>query len=106
MADPNQTPQRGNWVCPCNGCKKAAKQVIDQIVEDYMSCPNMMEVDKKIYCHTWYRHEDCVRLMNLLNKITKDDKYSIPPVRQEIAEAVDKMLTDPNTSEILRRLKD
>ena len=47
MADPNQTPQRGNWVCPCNGCKKAAKQVVDQIVEDYMSCPNIMEEDDK-----------------------------------------------------------
>jgi hypothetical protein len=26
MADPAQTPPRGDWVCPCNGCKKAAKQ--------------------------------------------------------------------------------
>jgi hypothetical protein len=44
--------------------------------------------------------------MNLLNTITKDDKYSIPPVRQKVSEAVDKMLTDPNTHEILKRLKD
>lgn len=26
MADPNQTPQRGDWLCPCNGCAKAVKQ--------------------------------------------------------------------------------
>jgi len=26
MADPTQTPPRGDWICPCNGCKKAAKQ--------------------------------------------------------------------------------
>ena len=106
MADPNQTPQRGNWVCPCNGCKKAAKQVVDQIVEDYMSCPNIMEEDDKLYCHTWYRHDDCVRLMNLLYKITNDSKYTLPEIREELKEAINHMLTDPNTSEILRRLKD
>ncbi len=106
MADPNQTPQRGNWVCPCNGCKKAAKQVVDQIVEDYMSCPNIMEEDDKLYCHTWYRHDDCVRLMNLLNKITNNSKYSLPEIREELKEAITKMLTDPDTSEILRKLED
>lgn len=26
MADPNQTPGRGDWLCPCNGCAKAVKQ--------------------------------------------------------------------------------
>ncbi len=26
MADPNQTPSRGDWLCPCNGCAKAVKQ--------------------------------------------------------------------------------
>lgn len=33
MADPNQTPNRGDWACPCNGCQKAVawerKQLID-----------------------------------------------------------------------------
>lgn len=106
MADQNQTPQRGNWLCPCNGCKKAANQIIDQIVYEYMSCPNIMEHDKQIYCHTWYRHEDCERLMNLLYKITNDSKYTLPEIREELKEAINYMLTDPNTSEILRRLKD
>lgn len=106
MADPNQTPQRGNWVCPCNGCKKAAKQVVDQIVDDYMSCPNIMESEDKLYCHTWYRHDDCVRLMNLLNKITNNSKYTLPGIRGEVKDAISSMLTDPHTNEILKRLKD
>lgn len=33
MADPNQTPARGNWKCPCNGCKKSAKQAKEEIIE-------------------------------------------------------------------------
>lgn len=106
MADPNQTPQRGDWKCPCNGCKKAAKQIIDQIVEDYMSCPNIMEEDNRLYCHTWYRHDDCVRLMNLLYKITNNNKYTLPEIREEVKDAINYMLTDPDTSEILKRLKD
>lgn len=32
MADPNQTPARGDWICPCNGCKKSAKQERDRII--------------------------------------------------------------------------
>jgi hypothetical protein len=32
MADPNQTPSRGDWLCPCEGCKKAvAKERKDLI---------------------------------------------------------------------------
>lgn len=81
MADPNQTPQRGNWKCPCNGCKKAAKQVIDQIVEDYMSCANIIEKDGYLYCNTWWRHDDCLRIMNLLNSITNDNKYTVPHLK-------------------------
>lgn len=95
-----------DWVCPCNGCKKAQKAVIDQIIEEYMSCPNMMENEDRIYCHTWYRHDDCERLRELLFKITKNDKYTRPETRQGVSEAIDYMLTDPNTSEILKRLKD
>ena len=33
MADPNQTPSRGDWLCPCSGCSKSIaaerKQLID-----------------------------------------------------------------------------
>lgn len=43
MADPNQTPSRGEWVCPCSGCQKSVaaerKQLIDlfeQTKYDYL----------------------------------------------------------------------
>ena len=43
MADPNQTPSRGEWACPCTGCQKAVKwerkQIIDLIIkhkEEYL----------------------------------------------------------------------
>lgn len=38
MADPNQTPTRGDWACPCNGCQKAVawerKQLL-KIINDH-----------------------------------------------------------------------
>lgn len=95
-----------NWSCPCNGCKKAQKVIIDQIIEEYKRCPNIVESENKLFCYTWWRHDDCVRLMELLNKITKNDLYSLPEIRPEVSDAIDYMLTDPNTSEILKRLKD
>jgi hypothetical protein len=37
MADPNQTPNRGDWACPCSGCQKAVawerKQLISLIAD-------------------------------------------------------------------------
>jgi len=37
MTDPNQTPARGDWACPCSGCQKAVawerKQLIELISE-------------------------------------------------------------------------
>lgn len=94
------------WSCPCNGCKKAQKIIIDQIIEEYKSCPNIIEVDERLYCSTWYRHDDCIRLMKLLNKITKKDLYSLPEIRPAVKDAMIKMFNDPNTEEILRRLED
>jgi len=95
-----------NWVCPCNGCKKAQKVIIDQIIQEYRSCPNIVESEERLFCYTWWRHDDCERLRNLLYKITKNDKYSPPEIRQEVSEAIGQMLTDPNMHEILKRLKD
>lgn len=37
MADPNQTPIRGDWKCPCNGCKKAAKKQKEYIINFLMT---------------------------------------------------------------------
>ena len=47
MADPTQTPARGDWACPCSGCQKAVawerKQLIafieDMKVDAYSDIP-------------------------------------------------------------------
>jgi len=33
MADPNQTPARGDWACPCSGCAKAVAYERKQLIE-------------------------------------------------------------------------
>ena len=33
MADPNQTPARGEWACPCQGCTKAVAWERKQLIE-------------------------------------------------------------------------
>ena len=33
MADPNQTPTRGDWACPCSGCQKAVAWERKQLIE-------------------------------------------------------------------------
>lgn len=95
-----------DWICPCNGCKKAQKVIIDQIVEEYRSCSNVVETEEKLYCYTWWRHDDCERLRELLYKITKKDLYTLPGIRPKVSNAIDYMLTDPNTHDILKRLED
>jgi len=78
VADPNQTPQRGNWVCPCNGCKKAAKQEFDRVVnivqEYYESCWAV----KDGVCEFWWKHENCEAIRELLNILMDDEKYKSP----------------------------
>lgn len=32
MADPNQTPTRGDWVCPCSGCQKSVAAERNQLI--------------------------------------------------------------------------
>ena len=34
MADPNQTPNRGDWACPCSGCQKAVAWERKQLIEE------------------------------------------------------------------------
>ena len=33
MADPTQTPTRGDWACPCSGCQKAVAWERKQLIE-------------------------------------------------------------------------
>jgi hypothetical protein len=92
------------WVCPCNGCKKAQKVIIDQIIEEYRTCPNVEEIDGKLYCTVWYKHDDCERLRELLYKITGKDLYTLPEMRFEVSNALEEILKDRDTHELLRRL--
>jgi hypothetical protein len=91
---------------PWSAIRWGHKAVIDQIINDYRSCPNVVEIENKLYCYTWYRHDDCVRLMELLNRITKNDLYSLPKTKPVVRDAIEKMINDPDTAEILRRLED
>ena len=52
--------------------------IVDLLLKDYKECPNVEFINDKLYCTTWYRHDDCVRVMKILYKITKDAKYSLP----------------------------
>lgn len=42
MADPTQTPNRGDWACPCSGCQKAVAWERKQLIQ-------LLEVTKKEY---------------------------------------------------------
>ena len=55
-----------------------ADEIIKTIKDEYMSCPNIETHDTKIICGTWYRHDDCERLRELLLKLTNDDMYVFP----------------------------
>lgn len=33
MADPNQTSERGEWLCPCNGCIKSVAAERNQLIK-------------------------------------------------------------------------
>lgn len=33
MADPAQTPKRGDWACPCQGCRLSRKLALNQVLE-------------------------------------------------------------------------
>jgi hypothetical protein len=91
---------------PWSAIRWGYKAVIDQIINDYRSCPNVVEIENKLYCYTWYRHDDCERIRQLLYKITKNDLYTLPEMRPAVKQALDEMLADPNTAEILRRLEE
>jgi hypothetical protein len=81
-----------------------SEDIINLIEEEYSSCPNMIASDDRLYCYTWYRHDDCERLRLLLYKITNDLKYTLPNIRKDVSKAVEKMMDDPKMQEFLKRL--
>jgi hypothetical protein len=91
---------------PWNAIRWGYKSVLDQIIKDYRSCPNIIETENKLYCYTWWRHDDCERLRELLYKITNNDLYTLPEIRPSVSAAIEEMINDPDTAEILRRLGD
>lgn len=61
MADPTQTPPRGDWECPCAGCTKSAAWERKQIIQD-------LEALKLEYQFDVY--DNIIRL-SLINDIVK-----------------------------------
>lgn len=89
-----------------NAIKWGYKAVLDQIVKDYRTCPNVIETENKLYCYTWWRHDDCERLRKLLYNITNNDLYTLPEIRPSVQDAIKEIINDPDTAEILQRLGD
>ena len=48
MADPNQTPSRGDWACPCSGCAKAVAFERKQLIQ------NIEQIKTKAYSQIPY----------------------------------------------------
>jgi hypothetical protein len=77
VVDPSQTPKTSNTICPCSGCTKSRKQVIDKIVKHYESC-NFVELQNyRLYCKVWYSHPHCEYVRELLYAITSHQKYAV-----------------------------
>jgi hypothetical protein len=51
--------------------KKALGEFIDYILEKLLECPNV-EYSK---CSTWWKHDDCNKLMEILFELTNDQSY-------------------------------
>jgi hypothetical protein len=47
MTDPNQTPPRGEWVCPCSGCQKsviAERKQLVQLIQQISGTENIIKL--------------------------------------------------------------
>lgn len=107
MTNSNQTSLKNNWICPCNGCQKSAKQEYERILyiikTQYYSCPNI-EDD---ICNTWWKHDECEALRSLLYTITGDEKFIEPLTKQRKNWHIsfDTIENDPEFKELMERLK-
>ena len=90
MADPTQTPPRGNWVCPCNGCKKAAKQERDLCNIEIESLKKELKEAQNIklfYYKSWEALEKIViELRELIEHAGLDE--SNPPLYNKILDII------------------
>ena len=55
MADPNQTPERPEWACPCSGCLKAVAFERKQLI----AAIELMKLD----AYSEYPYEDIINLI-------------------------------------------
>lgn len=82
MADPNQTPARGEWACPCNGCQKAVAFERKQLIElfektkyDYLVYRgSSFNEDKTIY----YAKDDATAYAEGIEKVIELIKNRMP----------------------------
>jgi predicted RNA-binding protein YlxR (DUF448 family) len=64
MADPNQTPNRGEWVCPCSGCQKSVAAERKQLI-------NLIE-NLKINAYSEFPYDEIINLIQ--NRMPKQKK--------------------------------
>jgi hypothetical protein len=55
MADPNQTPARGDWACPCSGCQKAVAWERKQLIQ--------LITEMKQYAYSEVPYDDIIQLI-------------------------------------------
>lgn len=85
MADPTQTPSRGDWACPCSGCQKAVAWERKQLLQ-------LINAHKKEYLE--YRgssfHKDTGELM-----WAKDDAMAYAEGLDKIALLIEDRIPKP-----------
>lgn len=63
-----------------NSPDRSYEAILEAIVDEYRSCINLVEEDGKLYCYTWWKHDDCERIRELLYRITNDELYTLPKI--------------------------
>lgn len=84
MADPTQTPARGDWACPCSGCQKAVAWERKQLLQ-------LINEHKKEYLE--YRGSSFDEEGNLL--WAKDDALSYAEGLDKIALLIEDRIPKP-----------
>jgi len=85
VADPLQTPQRGDWVCPCNGCSKAVAWERKQLITEI----NKIKREYQVYRGSSF-HKDTGELMWM-----KDDVESYSQAMDEIIKLIEERMPKP-----------
>jgi hypothetical protein len=84
MADPNQTPSRGDWKCPCEGCKKAVAFERKSLLE---------EIDRIKLEYLHYRGSSFDQEGNLM--WAKDDALSYAEGMDRVSELIKDRMPKP-----------